>query len=56
MNQALISETMALKNTVKEYGENYHAFVGSEKELKMVCENAGKKWLSGIKQSRLLFN
>jgi len=42
-------------DTVKEYGESYHAFVGSEKQLKVVCENTGKKWLSGIKSSRLLF-
>jgi len=26
-------------DTVKEYGESYHAFVGSEKQLKEVCEN-----------------
>ena len=42
-------------DTVKEYGESFHAFVGSEKQLKVVCENAGKKWLSGIKSSRLLY-
>jgi len=42
--------------TVKEYSESYHAFVGSEKQLKAVCESTGKKWLSGMKQSRLLFN
>ena len=42
-------------DTVKEYGENYHAFVGSEKDLKNVCEVTGKKWLAGIKTSRLLY-
>jgi len=42
--------------TVKEYSKSYHAFVGSEKQLKAVCEKSGKKWLSGIRQSRLLFN
>ena len=42
-------------DTVKEYSKNYHAFVGSEKQLKVVCENTGKKWLSGIKSSRLLY-
>jgi len=42
-------------DTVKEYGESYHAFVGSEAQLKEVCENAGQKWLSGMKSSRLLY-
>ena len=42
-------------DTVKEYGESYHAFVGSEKQLKEVCENTGKKWLAGIKSSRILY-
>ena len=42
-------------DTVKEYGESYHAFVGSEKQLKKVCENTGKKWLAGIKSSRVLY-
>jgi len=35
-------------DTVKEYGESHHAFVGSEKQLKEVCEATGKKWLAGI--------
>jgi len=42
-------------DTVKEYGESYHAFVGSEKQLKEVCEATGKKWLAGIKSSRVLY-
>ena len=42
-------------DTVKEYSESYHAFVGSEKQLKEVCENTGKKWLAGIKSSRRLY-
>ncbi len=42
-------------DTVKEYSENYHAFVGSEKQLKEVCASTGKKWLSGMKSSRLLY-
>lgn len=42
-------------DTVKEYGESYHAFIGSEKQLKEVCEHTGKKWLYGMKNSRLLF-
>ena len=42
-------------DTVKEYSESYHAFVGSEKQLKEVCETTGKKWLSGIKSSRTLY-
>ena len=41
--------------TVNEYSKNYHAFVGSEAQLKKVCELTGKKWLSGMKSSRLLF-
>ena len=42
-------------DTVKEYSKSYHAFVGSEKELKEVCENTGRKWLAGIKMSRRLY-
>jgi len=42
-------------DTVKEYSKSYHAFVGSEKELKEVCESSGKKWLAGIKSSRRLY-
>ncbi len=42
-------------DTVKEYSESYHAFVGSEAQLKEVCKNTGKKWLSGMKKSRLLY-
>ena len=42
-------------DTVKEYSEHYHAFVGSEKQLKEVCVTTGKKWLSGMKSSRLLY-
>jgi len=42
-------------NTVKEYSESYYAFVGSEAQLKGVCEKRGKKWLSGMKKSRLLY-
>ncbi len=42
-------------DTVKEYGESYRAFVGSEKELKTICEITGKKWLAGIKSSRVLY-
>ncbi len=42
-------------DTVKEYGESQHAFIGSEKQLKEVCEATGKKWLAGIKSSRVLY-
>jgi len=42
-------------DTVKEYGKSYHAFVGSEKQLKEVCEATGKKWLAGIRSSRILY-
>ena len=42
-------------DTVKEYSKGYHAFVGSEAQLKEVCESIGKKWLSGMKKSRLLY-
>jgi len=42
-------------DTVKEYSQSYHSFVGSEKQLKEVCENTGKKWLAGIKSSRELY-
>ena len=42
-------------DTVKEYSKGYHAFVGSEAQLKEVCESTGKKWLSGMKKSRLLY-
>ena len=43
-------------DTVKEYSESYHAFVGSEKQLKAVCEQTGKKCLSGMSVSRQLYN
>jgi len=42
-------------DTVKEYSKGYQAFVGSEAQLKEVCELTGKKWLSGMKISRLLY-
>jgi len=42
-------------DTVKEYGKTHHAFIGSEKQLKEVCEATGKKWLAGIKSSRTLY-
>ena len=42
-------------DTVKEYSQSYHSFVGSEKQLKDICESSGKKWLAGIKSSRLLY-
>jgi len=42
-------------DTINEYSESYHAFVGSEKDLKAVCESSGKKWLAGIKSSRRLY-
>jgi len=42
-------------NTVKEYGKSHHAFIGSEKQLKEVCEVTGKKWLAGMKNSRALY-
>jgi len=42
-------------DTVKEYSKSHHAFVGSEKQLKEVCEATGKKWLAGIKSSRVLY-
>ena len=43
-------------DTVKEYSKSYHAFVGSEKQLKEVCETTGKKWIAGIVSSRLLYS
>jgi len=48
-------DTEIWMDTVKEYSKNYHAFIGSEKQLKEVCENTGRKWLYGMKKSRLLF-
>ena len=42
-------------DTVKEYSQSYHGFVGSEKQLKEVCKSTGKKWLVGIKSSRVLY-
>jgi len=42
-------------DTVNDYSEGYHAFVGSEAQLKTICENTGRKWLSGMKVSRLLY-
>jgi len=43
-------------DTIKEYSKSNHAFIGSERQLKEVCDSKGKKWLSGMKKSRLLFN
>jgi len=42
-------------DTVKEYSKSYYTFIGSEKELKEICENTGKRWLAGIKSSRRLY-
>ena len=42
-------------DTVDEYNKGYHQFVGSEPELKEVCESLNIKWLSGIKKSRQLY-
>jgi putative transposase len=42
-------------DTVLEYSESYHAFVGSEKQLNDICKITGKKWLAGIKNSRALY-
>ena len=42
-------------DTVKQYSKSYHAFIGSEKQLKKVCENSGKKWLAGMRSSRALY-
>ncbi len=42
--------------SVKEYGESYRTFVGSEQELKNVCEHTGKKWLAGVKKYRQLYS
>ena len=42
-------------DTVNEYSKSYHAFVGTEKQLKQVCERSGKKWLAGMKMCRLLY-
>ena len=41
--------------TVNQYSESFHAFVGSEKELKGICETTGKKWLAGIRSGRRLY-
>jgi putative transposase len=42
-------------DTVDEYNKGFHQFIGSEPELKEVCESLNIKWLSGIKKSRQLF-
>jgi len=42
-------------DNVKQYSEHHKNFIGSESQLKNVCEKIGKKWLFGIKQSRLLY-
>jgi len=42
-------------DTVNEYNKGYHQFIGSEAELKQVCEFLSVKWVSGIKNSRLLY-
>ncbi len=42
-------------DTVKEYSKSYHTFVGTEKQLKEICEQTSKKWLAGMKMSRLLY-
>ena len=41
---------------VKQYQQAHNSFVGTEVQLKKICEQTGKKWLSGIKQSRLLYH
>ena len=42
-------------DTVKEYHKSHLIFIGSETQLKKICQNSGKKWLSGMKASRLLY-
>jgi len=42
-------------DTVKKYNRSHPVFIGSEAQLNKICQNLGKKWLSGIKTSRLLY-
>ncbi len=42
-------------NSVKEYNNGYHSFVGSESQLKAICETLNVKWLAGINNCRRLF-
>ena len=41
---------------VRQYHQTHKSFVGTEVQLKKICEQTGKKWLSGMKQSRLLYH
>ncbi len=43
-------------DTVNEYNKGFHQFIGSEAELKEVCESLNIKWLSGIKNSRKFYS
>jgi len=49
-----IDSELWLEN-VKQYREHHKSFIGSESQLKSICEHTGKKWLLGIKQSRVLY-
>ena len=42
-------------DSVKQYHSGYHSFIGSESQLKAVCENLNVKWLAGISHCRRLF-
>jgi hypothetical protein len=40
---------------IDEYSESYHAFWGSVKDLKAVCENMGQKYIQFICIDHVLF-
>ena len=42
--------------TVDAFTEQFHSFVGSEKQLTKICKKQNKKWLGGINICRKLFS
>lgn len=41
--------------SLRQFKEHSHSHIGSEKELKAVCDETGKKWLAGTKLCRELY-
>ena len=41
--------------TVHQFSDRLYSHLGTEEQIKVICEQSGKKWLPGIRSCRLLF-
>ncbi len=41
--------------SMKQFSEHSYSHIGSEDQLRAICEDIGNKWMAGVKNSRILY-